>query len=63
MQTVTYSDLVERHGQLSALKFLRTLEKMADIQPDIVSFDCEARFQKAFQALCAMDFSASEAEE
>ena len=55
MELVTYKDIVARHGRPYALNLLQVIENVAKIRNDIVSMDCEARFEKAVKTLCKID--------
>lgn len=49
---VTYNDLVVRYGTREALKLVRTIEELAQIQNEIVApFDQEVRLHRALEAL------------
>jgi hypothetical protein len=54
---VTYDDLVERFGKDSAKNLVRCIEKLAAINDNIICFDEEERFAKAFHALVATNFA------
>jgi hypothetical protein len=55
---ITYHDLVERYGANMAYDLLLTFEKLARIKNEIISMEEEERFQKALDALNAIDFAA-----
>lgn len=57
MQVVTYTDMAERHGHDQAYNLLKGMERIASIRDKIVHFDRDARFQRAFEALCEIDFA------
>ncbi len=56
MNTVTYADIAARHGRNQADALLREMERLAHIQDECIATDDEARFQRAFDALCATNF-------
>lgn len=58
MDHITYHDLVERYGATMAYDLLLTFEKLAKIKSEIINMEEEARFQKALDALNAIDFAA-----
>ncbi len=51
MDLITYSELAARYGREHATKLLVCFEEMAKIKNDIVSFDYDARFRTALEAL------------
>ncbi|MDE1900958.1 MAG: hypothetical protein KGI37_04845 [Alphaproteobacteria bacterium] len=57
MQHVTYSDMAARHGDDKAFQFLECLERLAQIKNDIICLDRDLRFQRAFEALCEINFA------
>jgi len=57
MHTVTYSDMAERHGHDQAYMLLKGMERIAQVRDDIIHFDRDIRFRRAFEALCEIDFA------
>ena len=57
MYTVTYSDMADRHGDEQAYNLLKGIERLARVRDKIVHFDRDIRFQRAFEALCEIDFA------
>ena len=52
MEHVTFADIAERHGVARAINLLRTIERLAQIKNEILSMDCDTRFEKAFRTMC-----------
>jgi len=57
MYTVTYTDMADRHGDEQAYNLLKGIERLARVRDKIVHFDRDIRFQRAFEALCEIDFA------
>ena len=57
MQLVTYTELVEIHGQKPAYRLLLAVERLAQIRDDIASLDMNDRFDKALRALADVNFA------
>ncbi len=57
MNTVTYTDIAERHGRDQADALLKNMEQLAHLPDENDGFDREVRFQRALDALCATNFS------
>jgi len=55
---ITYHDLVERYGTIMAYDLLLSFEKLAKINSEIINLEEEERFQKALDALNAINFAA-----
>jgi hypothetical protein len=58
LDRITYHDLVERYGNTAAYDLLLSFEKLAKINSEIISLEEEERFQKALEALNAVNFAA-----
>ncbi len=59
LNLVSFSDIVERHGQRPALELVRTIEKLAHIEDAaVVPINQEARFRKAIEAISKINFAA-----
>lgn len=58
MDRIKYQDLVDRYGSAAAFDLLLSVERLAKIKSDIIDFEEEVRFQKALDALNALDFAA-----
>lgn len=54
---VTYDDLVKRFGDDRAQELLQTIENLADIHNETISFDQSTRFNRALAALNDIDFA------
>lgn len=57
MQYATYSDLSALYGKRRAFDLLVSFERMTQIRNEIISLDLDARFEKAFKALCNINFA------
>jgi hypothetical protein len=57
MDRIRYQDLVTRYGNAAAYDLLLSVEKLAHINSDIISFEEEERFQKALEALNDINFA------
>ena len=55
---VTYKDLTLQYGSHGARRWVRTLERLAQVRNDTISFDQEARLRRALPALNSIDFAA-----
>ncbi len=54
---VTYNELAVRFGDPAAYNFMRTLERLASLQDNIViPIDRERRLRRALEALNAINF-------
>ena len=58
MDTVTYTDMVNRYGNTAAFDLLLSVERLAKIKDEINLADEETRFQRALEALNQIDFAA-----
>lgn len=59
MIEITYKDLVLRFGDHNARALMRTVERMAQLQSEIViPLDQEQRFRRALEALNEINFAA-----
>lgn len=59
MTLITYKDLVLRFGDHNARALLRTVERVAQLQGEIViPLDQEQRFRRALEALNTINFAA-----
>ena len=57
MQYATYSDLSALYGKRRSFDLLLQFERMTQIRDEIISIDLDARFEKAFKALCDINFT------
>lgn len=49
--TLTYEILVSNYGQESALYILKSIERMAEVETEVTSADCESRLKSALETL------------
>ena len=57
MENITYTDLVGCFGKDNAHQLLLAVEKVAQIQNDIILIDQDIRFKKALEALNEINFA------
>ena len=58
MERITYQDLVARYGNTAAFDLLLKIERLAQINSEIIRFEEDERLQRALDALNAINFAA-----